>query len=335
MVIWKKVLIGLGVLLGVAGIIGCIFSIISYTKQIEKLRETKDSEIQSLKAELTLYGDTAPVYVLNQDVVSGQSFSMDKVTVEELPCSVVGTEFITDDADLENALFKINLEAGTPLVYSVITHELIAHDSRYYDVVAHSFPVTMRVGDYVDMHLVTAYGQDYLVLPKKRVQMVNANSIQLILGAEELHKYNSALVDTAIHAGSALYFTTYVEPAHQKEAQAYYAVSQDVLNAMALDPNMPTIAELEILSKRRERFETDLSLHQDQSRNSAAIAGRDDQLQKLLADIEEYRAKIADGIIDPDTGHEIDNPVTDETKEQGPNNEQEINNNDPNAIAEE
>lgn len=316
MVLWKKILIGVGALLGVAGIVGCIFSVVSYSQQLEDLRKEKDDEISSLQMELSLYGDTVPVYVLNQDVVSGQGFSMDKVVMEELPRSMVSTEFITDDADLQNAIFKINLEAGTPLVYSVITHELIAHDSRYYDLVAHSFPVTMRVGDYVDLHLVTAYGQDYLVLPKKRIQMINDNSIRLILGAEELHKYNSALVDTAIHDGSALYFTTYVEPAHQKEAQAYYAVSQDVLNAMALDPNMPTIAELEILSARRERFETDLSLHQDQTRNSAAIAGRDDQLQKLMEDIEAYRAKVAEGIIDPNTGYEVTDPNAPVTEDQ-------------------
>jgi hypothetical protein len=299
----KWILIIFGCVVGLAGIVGCIFSVVTYTDKLKTLEEEKNLEIEILTEELSAYGDTVTIYVLNQDVVSGQNFSMDQVVTEEVPSVMLNEEYITQEADLANAIYKVNASAGTPLVYSVITHELIAHDSRYYDLVAHSFPVTMRIGDYVDLRLITSYGQDYLVLPKKRIQMINNNSIRLTLGEEEIHKYNSALVDTAINPGSALYFTTYVEPAHQKEAQSYYAVSQDVLDAMSLDPNMPLIAELEVMSRRRELFETSLAMQQDQTRNQAAVAGRDDQLAKLLEDIEAYRAQVAEGIIDPDTGY--------------------------------
>lgn len=298
----KKILIILAALVGVGALAVAIFLPIKLSKEKAAMEEEYQEQISVLQGAVDDYGTLDTVYVLNQKVVAGQEVSMDQLTPMEQPTSLITTEFVRNDADLKSTFYTISMNPGTPITYSVVSSDIVTHQDRYIDVTAHVFPVYMKQGDFVDFRIVTDYGQDYLVLSKKRIIKKSDNSVQLILNEEELHRYQSAVVDTYLHAGAALYCATYVEPAFQKEAQPYYPVSQDVLNAMLIDPNIKQVAELEIIEKRRERFESDLEKHQDNQQNSAVATGRTASLDKLREDIEAYNQKITDGIIDPKTG---------------------------------
>ncbi len=273
--------------------------------------------VNSLQQTIDNYGTTTDVYVLNQRVVAGQEVSVEHLTKISQPQNMITEAYVQSEADLKSSYYRCSLEPGTPLTYSLLNTDTITHQDRLFDVVTHIMPVGLKKGDFVDIRLVNDYGQDYIVLAKKRVSSYGENSLKLILNEEEIHRLQSATVDTYLHDGTILYCTTYIEPAFQRDATPFYPVSQDVLNTMLIDPNIFQVAELEIIQSRRERFETDLERHTDADQNNAAATGRASTLDRLMEDIEAYREKVEEGIIDPETGERVISEEEEAALEEG------------------
>lgn len=301
----KLIIVSCAVAVLVAAVGISFFLLIRRNRSLVEATESYQEIVSGLQQTIDSYGTTTDVYILNQRVVAGQEVSIEHLTKISQPQNMITEAYVQSEADLKSSYYRCSLEPGTPLTYSLLNTDTITHQDRLFDVVTHITPVGLKKGDFVDIRLVNDYGQDYIVLAKKRVSSYGDNSLKLVLNEEEIHRLQSATVDTYLHDGTVLYCTTYIEPAFQREATPYYPVSQDVLNAMLVDPNIFQVAELEIIQSRRERFETDLERHTDADQNNAAASGRSSTLDKLKEDIDAYKEQVEEGIIDPNTGERV------------------------------
>lgn len=275
--IWVKILAILG-LLALIGFAGYMVKR-HIDSQAEEIMWLEDYT-SNLEWQVSAFGDVIDVYTVVNSKKSGEIFDSSDVDVMSLPSSQVTSQFITDLSTIQNCIYKIDIEPGMPLVSDIFFRDILTTTDRYYDVVSDLFPVGARLGDYYDLRIVTPNGLDYIVLSKKRVIDYYDSAVRFVLSEEEIHQYQSALVDCFLNPGTYLYFTTYVEPSMQKQATAYYPVSDIVRAVMEIDPNIIQLAESDIIAKRREAFEGGLGVSEEEA--TAIIAGRNAQISKLL-----------------------------------------------------
>lgn len=287
------------------------FTVRGKSKEVDELQE----QVDDLSWQIDTYGDVVEVYTVVASKKSGEVFDKSDVDTMVLPTSQISDQFVTSLEDLKNCIYKIDVEPGVPLTQGLFFREVLTQTDRYADIVADLFPVGARSGDYYDLRIVTPNGLDYIVLSKKRAVDFYGSAVRFILTEEEIHQYQSALVDTFINPGTYLYMSTYVEPSMQKRATIYYPVSDIVRAVMEIDPNIVQIAESDLIARRRSAFEKGLEI--DEERNSAIVAGRSEQVSRLVEAANEYLNSHAvvdepsdgdessdeTGLVDPTTGN--------------------------------
>lgn len=287
MKIFKWVLV-VALVLGLAGAIYLAYHINeSKNQEIERITEEKDREINILTEIVDSIGEVVEVYALTKDVRAGQEVDSEQFERVEIPLSLYTPEYVLLLPDFDKSFYKINISAGTPLTYSLLTSELVTNQDRYYEIVAHMFPVRLEEGDYIDYRIVTPNGQDFIIFSKKRVYTCNGNTITLILNEEEIHRYQSALLDVVWNAPSVLYCVKYVEPGFQAPASVYYPVNNFVLAAMEADPNIISVAEKDIINQRREALVDGAALPGLEV-GAAVESWRTTVISKMLEDNQKY-----------------------------------------------
>lgn len=246
------------VLLGVLGTVGYLTyqRITDLNDQIEML----EAENMELQAEIDNQGELKSIYIASGTIEAGEVFDSSKVSTVTIPGELITNAYVTDLAQLENMLYKVDVEQDTPLVYDLFMEEPVQSTDRYIDVVLNDYPVGAKTGEYYDIRFRTQSGLDYIVLSKKRVARHDASSLRMILNEEELLIYNSALFDEVFGEGGMLYATVYVEPSAQKGAQIFYAPSSDIIGLMESDPNLVPLAYATV-RENRAMFEEHQGLH--------------------------------------------------------------------------
>jgi hypothetical protein len=259
----------------------------SKNREIERITEEKDREIFILTEIVDSIGEVVEVYALRTDVKHGWEVDHEHFERVEIPLSLYTPEYILMLPDFNKSFYKINLSAGTPLTYSLLMSELITNQDRYFELVAHMFPIGLAEGDFIDYRIVTPNGQDFIIFSKKRVYSFNGNTITLILNQEEIHRYQSALLDVVWNSPSILYCVKYVEPGFQAPASVYYPVNNFVLAAMEADPNIISVVEKDIINQRREALVDGAALPGLEV-GAAVEAWRTTIISKILEDNQRY-----------------------------------------------
>lgn len=223
-----------------------IWGFIAYQKT-KTITAKFEGEISQLTATLDALGPDVECYTITEDFANhydkntaGQIIGETAIQPITVPSSLVGEAYITDMSQIIGKYCKVNIVPGTPITSDLLMSELYDDTLRDVDISVNSWVVGMRVGDYVDINITFPYGEDYIVLPHKRVQYIGDKTIKMFLTEEEWHTYQSALVDYYLHAseGARLYLKKYVEPGVQPTATAYYAASDAVRTVMKTDPNV-------------------------------------------------------------------------------------------------
>lgn len=223
-----------------------IWGFIAYQKT-KTITAKFEGEISQLTATLDALGPDVECYTVTEDFANhydkntvGQIIGETAIQPITVPSSLVGEAYITDMSQIVGKYCKVNIVPGTPITSDLLMSELYDDTLRDVDISVNSWVVGMRVGDYVDINITFPYGEDYIVLPHKRVQYIGDKTIKMFLTEEEWHTYQSALVDYYLHAseGARLYLKKYVEPGVQPTATAYYAASDAVRTVMKTDPNV-------------------------------------------------------------------------------------------------
>lgn len=223
-----------------------IWGFITYQKT-KTITAKFEGEISQLTATLDALGPDVECYTVTEEFANhygnntaGQVISEKAIQPITVPSSLVGEAYITNMSQIVGKYCKVNIVPGTPITSDLLMAELYDDTLRDVDVSVNSWVVGMRVGDYVDLNITFPYGEDYIVLPRKRIQYIGDKTIKMYLTEEEWHTYQSALVDYYLHSteGARLYLKKYVEPGVQPTATAYYAASDAVRTIMKTDPNI-------------------------------------------------------------------------------------------------
>ena len=252
----KKVLLNL-LLVIVGALIASGIWYMLYSKNMKSANDT----IQTLNNTIDSVGQMVPVYTLACTVQSGDEIKAEDLTVVSMPSSAVHENWITNPEDIVGKFYKINLSIYTPLTTDMVMVDQIDDTTREYDLCFDRWPVGLEVGDYVDVRLVMPYGEEFIVVPKIRVDAINATSIKANLTEEYWDMYCSALVDYYLHLeqGSAIYLAKYVEPGVQDAAISYYAVRDNIKAIMKLNPNILGLATTALNSELRNSIDAVLN----------------------------------------------------------------------------
>lgn len=243
-------------------------------KRTESITNKFEAELSNLTATLDALGPMVECYTVTDSYcnyygndVTGQTITDSSLQTISVPSSLVGDSYVTNQKEIVGKYFKVNVRPGTPITKDLVIGEMYDATLRDVDIVVNSYVVGMRKGDYVDIRITMPFGEDYIVLSKKRVQDINDDTIKMYLTEEEWNIYQSAMVDYYLHAneGVRIYFTKYIEPAIQNKAEEFYAVSDEVRMAMMRDPNITDKAFVSAQAALRQNIQSILNPFIDES----------------------------------------------------------------------
>ena len=236
-----------------------------------------------------------PVYVLKEDVKSGQSID-GKYEEVKVDSSVVPG----NNSKLpESGIAKVDLSAGAILTASVVTEQgaVDLENTRLQEYNMIVLPSQLQDGDYIDIRLKLPSGLDFIVVAKKQVTIPviggspSSTTIQLNMNEAETLAMSSAIVDAYIMTGSILYATTYTDPGMQAASTITYAVSENSKNAIEGNPNIVQEAANAIVGQwadlKRDKIVDERNYYSD-SQLSNIESGVSEQVSKALEERKAY-----------------------------------------------
>ena len=218
--------------------------------QLTKLTKEKKQEEDNLKI----------VYVLTQDVNSGDVVTIDQLRSQAIDASLAPSNALTI-ADLSSktdvidetsgnlikkyeVVSKINLTRGTIVTQDMISVQgEITSDIRTMEYNVIQLTSQIQSGKYVDVRLRLANGKDLIVLSHKKIEIPTVNevdsenTIRMNLDETEILTMSCAIVETYRMDGAFLYVAEYIEPGLQQAATATYLPSDEIINLINRDPN--------------------------------------------------------------------------------------------------
>jgi len=228
-----------------------IFQFVYLKMNTAELKGSYEEQLISLETVISNFGTMGSVWTVSNQTIPGQEVTMDDLVPVEMLNKNISKTYIIDPKKIIGRYYKIALKPGTPLTEDVFMDQIIADTVRQFEVVTSTIPVGLQVGDYIDYRFLLPRGEDYIVMPHKRVEGLYGKVITLHMTEEEIHTYQSLLLDYFINNGSQIYLTKYLEPGIQKPAQQYYPIANNILNLISIDPNVTELIEESIIKKRR------------------------------------------------------------------------------------
>ncbi len=228
---------------------------------------------------------TKMVYVLGQDVKSGDKIDSTMLVQKQAKQDVIPTDYITPADLTENTISKLDLTIGSVLSKTLVqeSDEKVTDDLRQQEYNTIILPQQLEVGAYIDVRLRLDNGQDYIVVSKKRVNNMTEDTIWINLYEDETVTMSNAIVEAYKIKGSKLYATTYVEPGNQTNAIPTYVPSGEVINLINADKNIKEEAR-RVLA---ERYSQELRTRRENDINSRLNAHSEDAKGNLETSVEQ------------------------------------------------
>ena len=193
------------------------------------------------------------VKVLNRDVKSGETITEADLITVKAEKTVVPEDYKIVIS--EATIAKINLKAGTILGSSMLTEttEKVTADLRLQEYNMLALPVSIEIGDYIDIRFTMPSGTDYIVISKKKVINISEDTIWLQLTEDEILTMSNAIYEAYTMPTSKLYVNLYVEPGIQDTATPTYLPNQAVTNLINSNPNVLSTAK-KALEEKLNRY---------------------------------------------------------------------------------
>ena len=204
-------------------------------------------------------------------------------------------------------IVKINAKSNTIISPSMVarSNEVYSDDTRKQEYNVLVLPMDLNSGEYVDIRLSLPNGQDFVVLPKKRVQIPQigsetlADTIQMEMSEVELLTMSCAIVEAANIPNSKLYAIKYIEAGLQEAANPTYLVNDDVATLIDKNPNVVSEAKKTLV----QRYSSNLRDLRNQYINSALTSGGEGEengyssvLQESITSTKDARQKYIQSI---------------------------------------
>lgn len=241
------------------------------------------------------------VYVVAQDIKSGEAVSYDKLKSIAVSTTVIPANVLSVDLT-ENTIAKIDLNKGTIVTDNMVQESdaLTTNDLRKQEYNMIILPSQIQSGDYIDVRLRLSNGVDYIVVSKKKVEIpvVNevdsASTITINMNEAETMVMSNAIIEAYIDLGAYLYVTTYLEPGMQTSVIPTYVPSGAVQNAINANPNIEQEAKNALFARYNQNAATrtniiDSTLAQyAQDRVDNIEAGVQEQITKAKEERQAY-----------------------------------------------
>lgn len=258
----------------------------------------RDEQIATLQTKLDNIGTTTTVYVLNAPVKTGKKVEEADLKQIDVPTKLVEKKELYDKEKLLTLYYKQDLDEGDILSSSNLYEFQLTDDMRLLDVVVDEMPVGLQVGNYVDIRISFAFGQEYIALTQKRVEAIHGGVLKLVANQQDIHTYESMKTDKALYEGTVIRAVQYLEPGIQSAAINYYPISTTVLNVLLEDPNTSKEVSNEMVTKRRNLekvLTTGLTKEVEKvlAKQKATFTSALDEAAKTLAKQLEAEAKAA------------------------------------------
>ncbi len=203
------------------------------------------------------------VYVVSQDIKSGETVSYKKLTKKTIQNSAIPENALSIELT-EKTIAKIELKIGTVITDNMVqeSDDITTSDIRKQEYNTIILPTQIQSGDYIDVRLRLSNGVDYIVVSKKKVEIPqidgvdSANSIDINLDETEIMVMSNAIIEAYIDKGSLLYATTYVEPGLQSSVTPTYVPSGAVQSALNANPNIEQEAKNELFARYNQNAST-------------------------------------------------------------------------------
>lgn len=163
----------------------------------------------------------------------------------------------------EPIVAKIDMNKNSVLTIDSISksNEKTTDDLRKQEYNVLVLPTQLQTGEYVDVRLALASGQDYIVVSKKQVEIPQVNGVDsedtvwMRLTEGEIIAMNNAIVDAFRLPGAKLYATTYTEAGIQTAATPTYIPSAEVMQLINNNPNIVEQAKAALVRRFNENYQ--------------------------------------------------------------------------------
>lgn len=253
-----------------SGIIGAVAAGAVFTgvavvreRQVHAARAAMVQEYEARLAGLRRQAEQRTVqgWVPTRDIPAGNRIGADDLKRVELPADSAPEDLLISQVEISGKYAKISLRSLTPLTETLLyEEEPVPDDLRWREMAFVQLPGQLKANDVIDVRIQFPTGQDYILLSKKKVKALSAETLTVTLGEAEILSLSSAIVDAYLHKAS-IYALAYVEPNLQSKPVPTYPVNEGVMELIRKDPNIVQKAEnsLRLSNTARSGLESDLS----------------------------------------------------------------------------
>ena len=172
-------------------------------------------------AELQKKGEVVQRYVFVNDMLAGDVVTASDVALTDVKGESAASDSYTTFSMIGRRL-KVNAEKKTIVTASLFYEEDKDPEmtTRLQEFNMITLPSDLNAGDYIDVRIRFATGEDYAVIVGKKVESLGAaeeksNTIFLRLNEEEIVRMASAIIESYVKGGINLYANKYVDPSSQ------------------------------------------------------------------------------------------------------------------------
>ena len=243
--------------------------------------------------QLLSYGKT--LYVATTDIKAGDVLS-DKNIEKQNVVTALPIESYIGAEDIGKKVTS-NISTGTPIYKSLVADASVTNGTRLVELSTVTLPLSnVASGVYVDVRIMFPNGEDYIVIPKKRMMNLYLEQclFTLELEEDEILTLSSAIVDTYTVSGTKMYVTTYVAPNVQEAPNATYPVRKETIDLITSSPNVIKQMAYTINASLREQMEARLSELTDEQLSAVAkgLGLQDTAQSSVLLGVEREEAEL-------------------------------------------
>ncbi|WP_193726776.1 hypothetical protein [Paenibacillus guangzhouensis] len=240
-----------------------------FNAKLLKERTLYENKLAEKSQQLALYEvKSHQGFVLKNKKKAGETINEEDIVSLKLPDYFTPIDLIDTRENIVGKVIKINADTNT-----AITNEMVYANGpldpslRREEVEYIKLPLELKNKDTVDIRIVYPNGEDYIVVSKKKLDVVNQEKQLAFFNSveEEALLLQSALVDAYIN-NAELYMKKYIEPEMQPEPIVTYTPNKDVITVLKTNPQILNQAKWKLSLKIREGLEDRLKLIEDKDR---------------------------------------------------------------------
>lgn len=278
--------------------------------------DAERAQKENLQAQLNQIGTMTTTYAIATDLLSGDEIKDTDIIEVHIPTSAVASNGYdtSTNPDARSSLIgkkvRCKISANTILTPDMLMTESEEESGLLQypvELTFNSLPVTLQVGDYVDLRFLLANGEEYVVLDHKVVQAICNNTVTFHITEEENAIINSLYSDLGVYNQACIaYLFKYLEPGN-KQTLSFYPVVTELEEFLMYNPNITDITRC-VNTNLRDHINEQLLMLSNSANSatssavlssvSSAMSGQSTMRQQWLSDKEQEEQNAAETATD-------------------------------------